>query len=382
VLIVDDNAGFRAAARASLSALGHEVREADDISDAVAIVARERPDFVLLDIFLGRGKVGPNYLSALRATSFETAVVVVSSIEQSLGRYLEADAIGHKGTVNGSWLGALLTEADRARQRRVANAQDFLAASEYERVRDSWRACAAFLFRAEAERADVAVLGASPDAAAYFEACLRARTPAGELFDASLHAPAALAGMKLDEKLTLAIVGPSLVSEEVDLSLRLASETRRADVIASRAKMPLRIALIREGREPVEEYRPFVFPMSSSGSPEHGGGSPQPAAGSTPTTSNVVGASSSAAGVGTSGASNPTSAGGQTGYRRALKNTEHNVAALLNMVATLKQHGGPVTQKALAKLAGIAPSTLNEMLNQGEHFKAVKDALTKALEDD
>jgi len=53
VLIVDDHAGFRSAARALLEAGGFEVvGEAGDGAGAVAAVERLQPDLVLLDVQL------------------------------------------------------------------------------------------------------------------------------------------------------------------------------------------------------------------------------------------------------------------------------------------------------------------------------------------
>ena len=56
VVIVDDHAEFRAAARAVLEAGGFEVvGEAADAAEAVAVAARLRPQIVLLDIQLPDG---------------------------------------------------------------------------------------------------------------------------------------------------------------------------------------------------------------------------------------------------------------------------------------------------------------------------------------
>jgi DNA-binding NarL/FixJ family response regulator len=53
VLIVDDHAGFRAAARASLEAGGFDVvAEAEDGTTAVAVACELRPQVVLLDVQL------------------------------------------------------------------------------------------------------------------------------------------------------------------------------------------------------------------------------------------------------------------------------------------------------------------------------------------
>lgn len=56
VVIVDDHAEFRAAARAVLEAGGFDVvGEAADAAEAVAVAARLRPQIVLLDIQLPDG---------------------------------------------------------------------------------------------------------------------------------------------------------------------------------------------------------------------------------------------------------------------------------------------------------------------------------------
>jgi DNA-binding NarL/FixJ family response regulator len=77
VLIVDDHAGFRSAARALLEANGFDVvGEAADGAAAIAAVGRLRPDVVLLDVQL------PDidgFLVAERIGHHGPAIVLISS---------------------------------------------------------------------------------------------------------------------------------------------------------------------------------------------------------------------------------------------------------------------------------------------------------------
>ena len=78
VLIVDDQASFRAAARELLEARGHTVAaEAADGREAMAAAASTAPDVVLLDIGLG-GESGFDVARALTQAWPELAVLLVS----------------------------------------------------------------------------------------------------------------------------------------------------------------------------------------------------------------------------------------------------------------------------------------------------------------
>ncbi|MGA6126171.1 MULTISPECIES: response regulator transcription factor [unclassified Microbacterium] len=55
VVIVDDHSIFRSGLRADLDASVHVVGEAADVESAVAVIAAERPDVVLLDVHLPGG---------------------------------------------------------------------------------------------------------------------------------------------------------------------------------------------------------------------------------------------------------------------------------------------------------------------------------------
>ncbi len=52
VLVVDDEAEIRDLCRVNLEFAGHTVIEASDGSEAIETVARERPDFVFLDLMM------------------------------------------------------------------------------------------------------------------------------------------------------------------------------------------------------------------------------------------------------------------------------------------------------------------------------------------
>jgi len=54
ILIVDDNAPFRALIRTVLAGLAHDVHECADGDEAVAAYAARRPDWVLMDLQMPR----------------------------------------------------------------------------------------------------------------------------------------------------------------------------------------------------------------------------------------------------------------------------------------------------------------------------------------
>ncbi|KAD4060305.1 response regulator [Arthrobacter yangruifuii] len=58
VVVVDDHAIFRSGLRADLDARLHVVAEADSVESAVAVITRERPAVVLLDVHLPGGNGG------------------------------------------------------------------------------------------------------------------------------------------------------------------------------------------------------------------------------------------------------------------------------------------------------------------------------------
>jgi DNA-binding NarL/FixJ family response regulator len=112
VLVVDDHAGFRAAATALLEASGYEVvGEAEDGPSAVALSARLRPDVLLLDIQLP-GLDGFGVADVVAAHDDHPAVVLISSHDAgTYGRRLvEAPVAGFltKSELSGPALARLL----------------------------------------------------------------------------------------------------------------------------------------------------------------------------------------------------------------------------------------------------------------------------------
>jgi DNA-binding NarL/FixJ family response regulator len=85
VVLVDDDAGFRAAARRALVADGIDVvAELDDGAEVVMVVSACRPDAVLLDIGL-RGIDGPEVARRLRAGGDPTVVILISTRDSDYG---------------------------------------------------------------------------------------------------------------------------------------------------------------------------------------------------------------------------------------------------------------------------------------------------------
>ncbi|MFI6339459.1 response regulator transcription factor [Streptomyces sp. NPDC050535] len=100
VLIVDDDPGFRAVARALLEADGDfAAAEAGSGAEALAAVVRERPDAVLLDIGLSDGdgfEDGFAVCRALHGVAPATAVVLCSAREAEIygERIARSPAVG------------------------------------------------------------------------------------------------------------------------------------------------------------------------------------------------------------------------------------------------------------------------------------------------
>ncbi len=110
VLIVDDHAGFRRAARALLESEGYAVvAESATGTEALEAVARHRPDLVLLDVCLP-DLDGIEVAGRMTRTAGHPAIVLTSSRDAS--DYPPMDRCGargfiSKGELTGSALAAL-----------------------------------------------------------------------------------------------------------------------------------------------------------------------------------------------------------------------------------------------------------------------------------
>ncbi len=97
VLLVDDEEDVREIARLSLGRVGGmDVIEASNGPDAVALAAREKPDFVLLDMMMP-GMDGPATLQALRANPETSLIRVVFLTAKALPS--EVDRLRQLGAV-------------------------------------------------------------------------------------------------------------------------------------------------------------------------------------------------------------------------------------------------------------------------------------------
>lgn len=93
ILVVDDEAPIRRLLRVGLTTEGYVVREAADAADAVASLAEEKPDVIILDLGLPDVQ-GHDLLTGWRASGLELPVIILSSRTDEAGivRALEAGA--------------------------------------------------------------------------------------------------------------------------------------------------------------------------------------------------------------------------------------------------------------------------------------------------
>jgi DNA-binding NarL/FixJ family response regulator len=104
VLIVDDHAPFRAVARQLLENGGYDIAgEAEDAAGALAAVALDAPDFVLLDVQLP-DQDGFSVATALAARGGPAVVLISSRDADDYGRRIEA--CGARGFIPKSRLSA------------------------------------------------------------------------------------------------------------------------------------------------------------------------------------------------------------------------------------------------------------------------------------
>jgi CheY-like chemotaxis protein len=87
ILIVDDDADYRASTRALLEGEGYEVDEADSGRGGIARVRATRPDLIVLDIMMESPVEGYTVVQALKfhgeySDLAEIPIVMVSSIQE------------------------------------------------------------------------------------------------------------------------------------------------------------------------------------------------------------------------------------------------------------------------------------------------------------
>jgi DNA-binding response OmpR family regulator len=97
VLVVDDDAGFRAYVRAALDQAAFQVIEASDGAEAIDVALRERPDVILLDWRMP-GKSGIAVCRNLREQTAlaGTRIAMITGLDddrdRTLARHAGADA--------------------------------------------------------------------------------------------------------------------------------------------------------------------------------------------------------------------------------------------------------------------------------------------------
>lgn len=77
IVVVDDDADFRAALARGLRAAGHAVREADGAAGALRSLEAATPDVLITDIFMAEGD-GLELITAVKALARPVPIVVMS----------------------------------------------------------------------------------------------------------------------------------------------------------------------------------------------------------------------------------------------------------------------------------------------------------------
>ena len=91
ILIVDDEAPIRRLLRTSLSTQGFEIFEAATAAEGEAVLAREKPDIVLLDLGLP-DRDGMDVIRSLRAAGDRTPVIILSARGEERSKVEALDA--------------------------------------------------------------------------------------------------------------------------------------------------------------------------------------------------------------------------------------------------------------------------------------------------
>ncbi len=81
ILIVDDDARMRRILKQTVAGVAQEVYEAADGGEAIAVCAKERPDWVLMDVRM-EPMDGLRATAVIRARFPETRIVIVSQYDE------------------------------------------------------------------------------------------------------------------------------------------------------------------------------------------------------------------------------------------------------------------------------------------------------------
>src|SRR6195952_2904001 len=109
VVLVDDHAMFRAGVRAELAALVDVVGEAESVGEAIAVIRKNRPDVVLLDVHMPDGG-GLAVLAGLGAEPPDTRFLALSVSDQAED-VIAVIRAGAKGYVTKTISGGELADA-------------------------------------------------------------------------------------------------------------------------------------------------------------------------------------------------------------------------------------------------------------------------------
>jgi CheY-like chemotaxis protein len=93
ILVIEDDARVREACIDILGDLGHTIVAVDDGASAIAEIAREAPDVILLDLLMPRAKMdGLEFLSRVASgPAPHIPVIILSALGEALARHLSSD---------------------------------------------------------------------------------------------------------------------------------------------------------------------------------------------------------------------------------------------------------------------------------------------------
>ncbi len=116
VVIVDDHSIFRSGLRSDLSDAVIVVGEAADVPSAVEVIARERPDVVLLDVHLpgGSGAEATGGEEVIRASNGVGARFLALSVSDAAEDVVRVIRAGARGYITKGSSGAEVSRAARA----------------------------------------------------------------------------------------------------------------------------------------------------------------------------------------------------------------------------------------------------------------------------